>query len=188
MLNESEVDNNCELVCRACRTISHEQNQMINLHSFNVNNIEFHKVSDLFSKYTFLEIGENDSITTYICLNCYKILADFHKFRQMCVDSYNEFLKQKEIDAGVKVKDPLVSGSVKDLDPVVKVKVERLDENDMQQMTFSCNNENLTSGPVGMQFGEEIKVEPSLDAIMFCESNFGDPNNSEEAQMDHISE
>lgn len=56
---------------------------------------EFRTICDLFSKYVFLEVDKYDEITPYICIDCYELFMNFHRFRKMCVLSHFELLKQK---------------------------------------------------------------------------------------------
>lgn len=84
------------LVCRACRrSLDKFCDAMVYLSSHDENFKEFQSVSDVFSKYTFLKIGKEEEITSCICIDCYELLVDFHKFRKMCVISHFELLKQR---------------------------------------------------------------------------------------------
>lgn len=172
MLNETEPENDCELVCRACRETTRETNKMINLHSFDAHS---HRISDLFTKYTFLFINENDGITTYICINCRNSLVEFHKFRQMCVVSYYEFLKHKSFHAKsddgprtterdeIKTEDPLAIGIKSEefsMDSSVEVKAERIDSEEAECGRSSSNECNR------LQFDDEMKVEHCLKSEM----------------------
>lgn len=118
MLNETKSENVRDLVCRACQETTREMNKMMNLYSTDANFAEFHRIYDLFCRYTFQIINENDGITSYICINCYDMLAEFHKFRQMCVVSYYNLLKQKSLVADGDGPDTRARSEIKAEDPL----------------------------------------------------------------------
>lgn len=88
---------------------------MVALQSACIGSTEFQTVSDLFARYTFLEAHENDGISQYICVDCHRLLEDFHEFREMCVVTCNELLKEQCIGidchvspvVNIKYEDPL---------------------------------------------------------------------------------
>lgn len=159
MLDETENDG--ELLCRACHKTSDKTNQMIDLHSVETNFTEFHTISELFTKYTFLKIDENDEISTHICIECHKQLINVHKFREMCLATYYKLIKQKRSITqchvplapvlNIKQEDPLEqidSFEIYAESYQVRTKTEKIDEflnyennsNDSHEIYFSEND------------------------------------------------
>lgn len=80
--------------CLACQKTEPSNAKLMEISSNNMACTDFQRISDLFTKYTHLELDDIASIPKQICQECYKILADFHEFRKMCVTSYRDFLKR----------------------------------------------------------------------------------------------
>lgn len=83
------------VLCRACRKTSEETDIMFPLQSSDEKCSDFHLLLDLFQKYTFLVIDTACEQEPYLCIECYEILSDFHKFRKMCRASHYEFLNEE---------------------------------------------------------------------------------------------
>lgn len=89
------------LLCRACQKSAEETNEMINLFEKERSYPEFNSIGELFSTYTFLNVAgdpneeEEEAFMLCICIECYEILINFHKFRKMCAISHLEMLKLK---------------------------------------------------------------------------------------------
>lgn len=52
-------------------------------------------ISDIFAKYTSLDVSKFDGYSAYLCFHCYKKLKDFHEFREICIASHLKCLRQK---------------------------------------------------------------------------------------------
>lgn len=126
-------------LCRACQKSAHEVDQMIPLFFKNRIFNEFATVADLFTKYTHLKIEPDEQIKPSLCIACYEVLANFHKFRKMCVASHFDFLKRKYA---------IVDCSVP-LTPIVPVKLEKpLDIIDVQEFCMEfCEATMKTNEP-----------------------------------------
>lgn len=81
-------------VCRACMKTSNT-NDLINLFIHEWDFDGFETVAELFSKYTFLKVDDDEQFMPYICNDCYVLLMNFHEFRKMCIASNYELLKLK---------------------------------------------------------------------------------------------
>lgn len=86
-----------EILCRACQKTSDETNGMLNIYSKESNFPEFATISDLFCNYISLKIDQYKDISPFICIECYELITNFHKFRKMCVASHFDFLKRKHL-------------------------------------------------------------------------------------------
>lgn len=86
-------------VCRCCCKSSDETDIMLYLYNQIDQKIESLKgistISELLHKYVPIEAKSTDSISPYMCIECYDIVVDFHKFCKMCVNSYAELTKQQ---------------------------------------------------------------------------------------------
>lgn len=181
----AETENNCELVCRACEKHSAKSDRMIDLHSLDTNSAEFQSISDLFTKYTFLKIDENDGISSHICTECHTQLVSFHKFREMCLATYYKLIKQKCLITNclvplapvlnIKQEDPLEVISFENYveDSKIRTKTEMVDAfsnyennaNDLHEIYFSENNCSDSEM-------EENKFKCEICSRNFCERNY----------------
>lgn len=151
MAEELENMQNC--ICRACRNVIHESDQMISMYAQSKNATTFSTVLDLFTAYTTIEVDKAER-TACLCINCYKILIDFHEFRRLCSQSHVEFLKEKYSIRNCSVQLQRYNNEpILNVEPAIKMEMEDpLDISDDEQqqhqfVTFHINdmmNEELT--------------------------------------------
>lgn len=94
--NEIQYQGN---ICRCCRKSSEETAIMFYLYNQIDPNIENLKgistISELLHKYVPIDTRSADNISPYVCIECYEIVVNFHKFYKMCVNSYAKLTKQQ---------------------------------------------------------------------------------------------
>lgn len=97
----TEIDHNQNISCRGCLRNISKTNERIYLFDKFSDSIEklaeFSTISEMFAKYTSLEINKFDEFSAHLCIQCFAKLKDFHEFRKICVASHFECLKQKSL-------------------------------------------------------------------------------------------
>lgn len=153
-MKESDI-----ILCRGClKQLDYEFEKvyLFNDYSSTVETpVEFYKISDLFSKYTFLNVDIADELTSYICFDCYEQLTNFHAFRKICVASYFELLKRKH--SITKCCVSLQSGK-----PEIIVKEENIEDGENYDLTESLGFDDGFAESDDDIKQEEEKIEEQL--------------------------
>lgn len=103
------IRNVSELLCRACLKSSDKTTGLISIYTKDENFKEFETISDLYREYICVNFDEYKEISPFICIECYVVLINFHKFRKMCVISHFEFLKRMHSIKECSIQlDPLI--------------------------------------------------------------------------------
>lgn len=84
-----------ELECRGCLSRIDDISGKIGLLDDFRETDEFPKISDMFVKYTELEVKQCDKFTMFLCIPCFEKLTNFHEFRKVCAASHSELQKRK---------------------------------------------------------------------------------------------
>lgn len=170
------------VLCRGCRKTSEETSQMIFLfnyfHAEDKKSVEFRTIYDLFFKYTQLEIDESDRNTSYICIECYQKLSDFHDFLRICIASHLEFQRQKYQIASdfepqrTNVRPlPLKNNQINILESDVVVKQEA--DNDNENQTYWENTSHLDDNKI---LDASVNNYVQTDLMSKCSDDGSDVN------------
>lgn len=81
--------------CRGCFNSIDKISEKINLFDYFTDEDQNTTISDLFAKYTSLEIKKCDEFSTYLCSTCYDKLKNFHEFRELCIATHLKFVNRK---------------------------------------------------------------------------------------------
>lgn len=91
-----------QISCRGCLRKIGKTNEKIYLFDNFSDSIEtlseFSTISEMFAKYTSLDVNKFDEFSAYLCIQCFAKLKDFHEFRKICIASHFECLKQKSLN------------------------------------------------------------------------------------------